>query len=188
MAFCDYANLITLTATSSAPHSSGPCLCGLYNTQEEEEEAAAKEEEIRAMAMEEMAVILSSSSSLLITITTLALCLLLLSPAAVQQAHGAPEHALITSIPGFVGPFPSKHYAGYVTVNATHGRSLYYYFVESESNPATDPVVLWLNGGPGCSSFDGFIYEHGTYYYRVFHLPTKKIKNKNLSLLNLFFF
>jgi serine carboxypeptidase-like clade 1 len=119
------------------------------------------------MAMEEMAVILSSSSSasLLITITTLALCLLLLSPAAVQQALGAPEHALITSIPGFVGPFPSKHYAGYVTVNATHGRSLYYYFVESESNPATDPVVLWLNGGPGCSSFDGFIYEHGPFNF-----------------------
>jgi len=128
--------------------------------------------------MEEMAVILSSSSSsLLITITTLALCLLLLSPAAVQQAHGAPEHALITSIPGFVGPFRSKHHSGYVTVNASHGRSLYYYFVESESNPATDPVVLWLNGGPGCSSFDGFIYEHGTYYYyRVFHLPTNKLK------------
>ncbi|KAH8956950.1 hypothetical protein BDL97_07G068100 [Sphagnum fallax] len=116
--------------------------------------------------MEEMAVILSSSSSsLLIAITTLALCLLLLSPAAVQQAHGAPEHALITSIPGFVDPFPSKHYAGYVTVNASHGRSLYYYFVESESNPATDPVVLWLNGGPGCSSFDGFIYEHGPFNF-----------------------
>ncbi|KAH9557503.1 hypothetical protein CY35_07G087500 [Sphagnum magellanicum] len=118
------------------------------------------------MAMEEMAVILSSSSSsLLITITTLALCLLLLSPAAVQQAHGAPEHALITSIPGFVGPFRSKHHSGYVTVNASHGRSLYYYFVESESNPATDPVVLWLNGGPGCSSFDGFIYEHGPFNF-----------------------
>jgi hypothetical protein len=161
----------------------------LYNTLQEE--AAAKGEEIGALAMEEMAVMLSSSSSsscLLIAITTLALCLLLLSPAAVQQAHGAPEHALITSIPGFVAPFPSKHYAGYVTVNASHGRSLYYYFVESESNPATDPVVLWLNGGPGCSSFDGFIYEHGTYYYRVFHLPTKKkqkTKKLNLSLLNL---
>ena len=46
-------------------------------------------------------------------------------------------------------------------MNETHGRELFYYFVESEGNPATDPVVLWLNGGPGCSSFDGFIYEHG---------------------------
>jgi len=50
----------------------------------------------------------------------------------------------------------------YVSVNETHGRELFYYFVESEGHPATDPVVLWLNGGPGCSSFDGFIYEHGT--------------------------
>ena len=46
-------------------------------------------------------------------------------------------------------------------MNDTNGRELFYYFVESEGNPATDPVVLWLNGGPGCSSFDGFIYEHG---------------------------
>jgi hypothetical protein len=56
----------------------------------------------------------------------------------------------------------SEHWPRYVSVNETNGRELFYYFVESEGNPATDPVVLWLNGGPGCSSFDGFIYEHGT--------------------------
>ncbi|XP_073117930.1 serine carboxypeptidase 1 isoform X1 [Elaeis guineensis] len=78
----------------------------------------------------------------------------------------APESALITHLPGFNGTFPSKHYSGYVTVDESHGRNLFYYFVVSEGNPSEDPVVLWLNGGPGCSSFDGFIYEHGPFNFQ----------------------
>ncbi|KAK6145164.1 hypothetical protein DH2020_021984 [Rehmannia glutinosa] len=49
----------------------------------------------------------------------------------------------------------------------THGKKLYYYFVESERNPSKDPIVLWLNGGPGCSSFDGFVYEHGPFNFEA---------------------
>lgn len=45
--------------------------------------------------------------------------------------------------------------------NTESGKNLFYYFVSSERSPEKDPVVLWLNGGPGCSSFDGFVYEHG---------------------------
>ncbi|CAN0859680.1 Serine carboxypeptidase-like 20 [Linum grandiflorum] len=44
---------------------------------------------------------------------------------------------------------------------------MFYYFVTSERNPSTDPVVLWLNGGPGCSSFDGFVYEHGPFKFEA---------------------
>ncbi|XP_057840568.1 serine carboxypeptidase 1 [Cryptomeria japonica] len=82
-------------------------------------------------------------------------------------AAAAPEKALITSVPGYDGSFPSKHYGGYVTVDEAHGRYLYYYFVTSQGNPAKDPVVLWLNGGPGCSSFDGFVYEHGPFNFEA---------------------
>ncbi|XP_015077397.1 serine carboxypeptidase 1-like [Solanum pennellii] len=81
--------------------------------------------------------------------------------------EGAPQSALVTQIPGFNGTFHSKHYAGYVNIDESHGKNLYYYFVESERDPSNDPVVLWLNGGPGCSSFDGFVYEHGPFNYEL---------------------
>ncbi|XP_072993672.1 serine carboxypeptidase-like 34 [Typha latifolia] len=45
-----------------------------------------------------------------------------------------------------------RQYAGYVTVNETRGRALFYWFFEATHNVDKKPLVLWLNGGPGCSS------------------------------------
>lgn len=94
------------------------------------------------------------------------LLLLLLASLLLGGLHAAPPGALVTRVPGFAGAkLPSNHYAGYVTVDQRHGRRLFYYLVESERDPAADPLVLWLNGGPGCSSFDGFVYEHGPFNF-----------------------
>lgn len=60
----------------------------------------------------------------------------------------------------------------YVSIDGSPGKkNLFYYFVISERNPSKYPVVLWLNGGPGCSSFDGFIYEHGFVTSSELQLP-----------------
>jgi serine carboxypeptidase-like clade 1 len=106
---------------------------------------------------------MASSSFLLLL---LALLLLLF---AVTIA--APEKHLVTQLPGFHGAFPSKHYSGYITVDESNDRRLFYYLVLSERDPASDPVVLWLNGGPGCSSFDGFVYENGPFNFERGSIP-----------------
>ncbi|MCL7046842.1 hypothetical protein MKW94_024790 [Papaver nudicaule] len=44
------------------------------------------------------------------------------------------------------------HYSGYVTVNEDAGRNLFYWFIEAAEDPSSKPLILWINGGPGCSS------------------------------------
>jgi len=66
---------------------------------------------------------------------------------------------LITSLPGLKKLPIFKQYSGYL--DASNQKHFHYWFVESQSNPQEDPVVLWLNGGPGCSSLDGLLSENG---------------------------
>jgi len=73
----------------------------------------------------------------------------------------ADEADRVLSIPDLAvfDTFPA--YSGYLDVSDS--KSLHYFFVESQRDPTNDPLIIWFNGGPGCSSMLGFAQEHGPY-------------------------
>lgn len=56
-------------------------------------------------------------------------------------------------------------YSGYLDIKGSPGKKLHYLYVDSQRNKEKDPLVLWLNGGPGCSSLLGFGDENGPAYF-----------------------
>ncbi|XP_074322005.1 serine carboxypeptidase-like 3 isoform X2 [Apium graveolens] len=68
----------------------------------------------------------------------------------------------IKTLPGFKGQLPFNLETGYVGLGKNdENLQLFYYFVESERNPRHDPVIIWINGGPGCSALWPFFYQIG---------------------------
>lgn len=69
------------------------------------------------------------------------------SPVYIGPQDGLKELDKIDNLPGQPDGVDFDQYSGYVTVDPTAGRALFYYFVESPSDASTKPLVLWLNGG-----------------------------------------
>ncbi|XAR72988.1 hypothetical protein NMG60_11019824 [Bertholletia excelsa] len=82
----------------------------------------------------------------------------------VVSAKSALSGQIVKYLPGFDGELPFKLETGYISVEESE---MFYYFVESEGNPESDPIFLWLTGGPGCTAFSGLMYEVGPMEYDI---------------------
>ena len=78
------------------------------------------------------------------------------------------------------------NHVGYLPATLTE--RIHYVFFESQTNAAKDPLVIFLNGGPGCSSLASLFHENGPFIFMPGeqHLTiNKNAWNKRANLLYL---
>ncbi|KAI1370467.1 alpha/beta-hydrolase [Hypoxylon crocopeplum] len=62
-----------------------------------------------------------------------------------------------------------ESYAGYLPISdkANDTNELFFWFFPSSTPNTTEKeILLWLNGGPGCSSFEGLLQENGPFVWQ----------------------
>ncbi|KAK8765111.1 hypothetical protein V5799_032285 [Amblyomma americanum] len=84
----------------------------------------------------------------------------ILMAASMTVSQGPPGDEILF-LPGLAEQPNFKQYAGFLNVGAT--RKMFYWFVASQGSPDKDPLMLWLDGGPGCSAMVTLLKEHGPF-------------------------
>lgn len=77
--------------------------------------------------------------------------------------HGQPHTGLLSPVSGGYPPCDAAvtQMSGYFDIEANVSKHYFYWAFESRGNPLTDPVILWMTGGPGCSSGLAILAENG---------------------------
>ncbi|CAK92190.1 unnamed protein product (macronuclear) [Paramecium tetraurelia] len=58
-------------------------------------------------------------------------------------------------------------YSGYLKADAQGTTQFYYLFYPAANDSLKKPIILWLNGGPGCSSIQGAFNENGPFVFKA---------------------
>ena len=58
----------------------------------------------------------------------------------------------------------TRYYSGYFKLARTYDAHMFFFLFEARKHSDTAPVVLWMTGGPGCSSEMAVFYENGPWH------------------------
>jgi carboxypeptidase C (cathepsin A) len=75
-------------------------------------------------------------------------------------AQDNPDLVTNITVEGYDRPW----YSGYLDL--PQGKNFHYVYFPSQSAKKSDPLLVWLNGGPGCSSMIGMLFENGPFLFR----------------------
>ena len=73
----------------------------------------------------------------------------------------------LPDIPYDLGEF----YSGLMPIEAGNDSRALFFVFQPTVGEQVDEVTIWLNGGPGCSSLEGFLQENGRFLWQ-YGLPS----------------
>ena len=76
------------------------------------------------------------------------------------------ESDRVVNLPEFPSQLNFSIYSGLLSLPYSNQKQIHYVFLTKAGTQSTvndAPLILWLNGGPGCSSLDGFLIENGPF-------------------------